>query len=99
MTYRESPDEKSNKKKLRTSKKGGLGNGKLLKRLIDELNFINIIIKFYATVESFEPNKNYKKSINKLGNLIIRIYGILWRKFFYIFETVKYLTIILKNLS
>ena len=88
MTYRESPDEKINKKTSPEQAKKvemeiNLLGGKLLERLIDELDFRNLIKEFCTTAESFEPNKNIKESINKLENLIKVIYGIMNVKNYY----------------
>ena len=88
ITYRESPDEKINKKTSPEQAKKvemeiNLLGGKLLERLIDELDFRNLIKEFCTTAESFEPNKNIKESINKLENLIKVIYGIMNVKNYY----------------
>ena len=88
MTYRESPDEKNVKKiNLEQSKKvedeiSSLG-GKLLERLIDELDFRNLIKEFCINAESFDPSKNNKEAINKLENLIKVMCGIMNVKNYY----------------
>ena len=88
MTYREIQGEKNIKKmNSEQSKKvedeiNTLG-GKLLEKLIDELDFRNLVKEFCANAESFEPHKKNKEAINKLENIIKLICGIMNVKNYY----------------
>ena len=86
MTYR-ADDNLDKKNNLGQTKKveeeiNALG-GKLLERLIDELEFRNLVKEFCERAEAFEPGKSNKEEINKLENITKIIYGVMNVKNYY----------------